>query len=246
MNRMVVSTREAVRHALFKAGAYGALTWLRGKRGGTSAHLRAADAKARFQAIYDAGVWQHGDDGTPGSGFGSSLSATSTLRQILPSLLHEIGAQTLLDVGCGDFFWMQHVNLAQIYLGVDVVETVIEDNRKRFETPRRKFLALNAIVDDLPAADVVISREILFHLSFDDIDRLLRNILSKERSYILATSDRQTSFNSDIPTGDYRLLNLEARPLRFPPPLRIIDESAISPGRIIGLWDVKRLTAFRS
>lgn len=241
MKRMAVTAREAVRHVLFTTGAYSALTWLRAKRGGTSAHLQGADAKSRFQAIYDTGVWRHGDYATPGSGLGSSLSATSALRQIFSSLLDELGAQTLLDVGCGDFFWMRHINISQNYVGIDVVEIVIKENKKNFENSRRKFLSLDAIVDDLPDADVVMCREILFHLSFRDIRKLLTNILSKDRSYVIATSDRQTSFNSDIPTGDFRLLNLEASPLRFPAPIRVIEDSAITPRRIIGVWDVKHL-----
>jgi hypothetical protein len=242
LNEIAVTTREVVRHFLYKTGAYRALTWVRAKRGGgASAHLLESGVKTRFQAIYDAGVWRHGDEATPDSGSGSSLSATSTLRQALPTLLNELGAQTLLDVGCGDFTWMRHVNMLQNYVGVDVVEAVIEADKDHFENASRRFLSLDAIVDELPEADCVMCREILFHLSFEHIKRLIRNILSKNRSFIIATSDRLTSFNSDIPTGDFRLLNLEARPLKFPAPIVEVDDSAVSPRRILGVWDAKRL-----
>src|SRR5262249_14931550 len=150
-------------------------------------------------------VWCHGNSDTPRSGWGSSLSATSSIREILPKLLDDLHAQTLLDVGCGDFFWMQHVNLSQYYIGIDIVDAVVEANRNNFDNPRRKFLSLDAIADELPDANVVLCREIFFHLSFSDIRKLLRNILSKDRSYLIGTSDRQTGFNSDIPTGDFRL-----------------------------------------
>ena len=137
------------------------------------------------------------------------------------------------------FSGLQHVNLQQNYIGIDIVDTVIEENIRRFETPRRKFLSIDAIVDDIPDADIVMCREVLFHLSFDEIKHMLNNILSKNRSYLIATSDRQTYFNSNIPTGDFRLLNLESWPIKFPAPMRVIDDSAVSPRRIIGVWDAK-------
>lgn len=241
MSVVIASAREAVRHVLYSVGAYGLLTWLRSMRGGTAIQLREPDLKTRFDAIYRTGVWQHGDDTTPGSGQGSSLASTGSLRQVLPSLLVELKAETLLDVGCGDFSWMQHLAAEVDYIGIDVVETVIEKNRELFERPGRRFSALDATVDDLPDADVVLCREVLFHLSFEDIHKLLRNLLSKNRRWLILTSDRQTLFNSNIPTGDFRLLNLEARPFGFPPPRHEIDDYAVFPRRIIGVWDAMQL-----
>ena len=135
---------------------------------------------------------------------------------------------------------MQHVTIEQRCIGIDVVDSVIKRNIKLFERPGRSFIAGDATVDDLPEVDVVLCREVLFYLSFVDIQKLLRNVLSKKRSYLIATSDRQTTFNSDIPTGDFRLLNLEAWPLKFLPPDRTINDSAVSPNRIIGMWDANR------
>lgn len=241
MSIMVTSAREAVRQALYSTGAYGLLTWLRAIRGGTDAQLQGADLKARFDTIYKAGIWRHGDHATPGSGQGSSLASTDSLRRTLLSLLTQLGAKTLLDVGCGDLSWMQHLPIEADYIGIDVVDTVIERNREIFERPGRRFAVLDATIDELPEADVVLCREVLFHLSFDDIHRLLRNVLSKNRRWLILTSDRQTLFNSNIPTGDFRLLNLEARPFGFPPPRHEIDDSAVFPRRIVGVWDAAQV-----
>jgi 2-polyprenyl-3-methyl-5-hydroxy-6-metoxy-1,4-benzoquinol methylase len=242
MNVTQTAAREMVRHVIYKTGAYNIITWLRARRGETSEHLDRADLKSRFKAIYEAGVWQHGHtDTTPGSGEGSSLAATAALRQALPSLLNDLNAKTLLDVGCGDFFWMQHVTIDQNYVGIDVVESVIDTNTKLYGRLGRDFATRDATIDELPDADVVLCREVMFHLSFDDVLKLLRNVLSKKRSYLIATSDRQTAFNSDIPTSDFRLLNMETWPLKFPPPVREIDDSAVFPRRIVGVWDARQL-----
>ena len=243
MNVAKTAAREMVRHVIYKTGTYNLITWFRHwKEGRTSGHLNGADLKSRFQAIYDTGVWQHGhDEATPGSGAGSSLAATAPLREALPALLNALDARTLLDVGCGDFSWMQHVAIAQNYVGVDVVEAVIAMNTRLYGQPGRTFVTADATVDDLPEADVVLCREVMFHLSFADIRKLLRNVLSSKRAYLIATSDRLTTFNSDIPSGDFRLLNMVAWPLKFPQPDHVIDDSAVFPRRIIGVWDVKRL-----
>lgn len=244
MNVAVTTAREILRHLLYKSGAYSLLTMYRSRKGMNPAHLQGAEGplKSRFSGIYETGAWQHGDDATPGSGEGSTLAATTKLREALPTLLGELGINTLLDIGCGDFTWMQHVDLNQNYVGVDVVDSVIEKNRQLFERPGRVFAVADATVDDLPDADAVMCREVLFHLSFEDINKLLKNLLSKKRSYLIITSDTRTLFNSDIPTGDFRPLNLEARPLKFPPPDRVIDDAAVSPGRIIGVWNTTNLT----
>ncbi|WP_315830974.1 class I SAM-dependent methyltransferase [Bradyrhizobium prioriisuperbiae] len=243
MNVARTAAREMVRHLIYKTGSYDIITRFRAWRGRASEHLNGADLKSRFEAIYDTGVWQQGwHEATPGSGAGSSVAATVALREALPSLLNDLNAKTLLDVGCGDFSWMQHVSIGQRYIGIDVVGSVIETNARLYGQPGREFRNGDATVDELPDADVVLCREVLFHLSFVDIRKLLRNVLSKKRSYLITTSDRLTTFNSDIPTGDFRLLNVEARPLKFPPPDIVIDDSAVFSRRIIGVWDASRLS----
>lgn len=242
MSVLKTTVREAVRHVLYQTGAYDLIRWRRLKAGAHSTHLEETDLKSRFSAIYDRGIWQHNTDAaTPGSGLGSSLAATSALREALPALMDDLEARTLLDIGCGDFTWMQHVTMRPDYIGIDVVDSVIAQNARLYGGPGRTFAVGDATTDDLPAADVVLCREVLFHLSFVDIRKLLKNVLSKDRSYIIATSDRETAFNSDIPTGDFRVLNLEAWPLRLPPPERVIADSAVLPHRIMGVWDAQKL-----
>jgi hypothetical protein len=241
--KIAITAREFVRHALYRLGAYGALIRFRAFRGYEVSHLDAPTRAARFKAIYDTGVWKVGKEEIPDSGEGSSLEATSVLRTELPRLLDDLQVHALLDIGCGDFNWMQHVNLRQQYVGVDIVESVIARNRKLFSGPNRSFLVLDAVRDTLPDAEAVLCREVLFHLSLGDAKAMLRNMLGTPRSYFILTSDRVTRFNSDIPTGDFRVLNLEAWPFNFPPPLREISEIAGAPGRIVGIWRTDQIAS---
>jgi hypothetical protein len=114
---------------------------------------------------------------------GSSLDKTQRLRTELPKLLRRLGTTTLLDVGCGDFTWMNEVDLLDVnYIGVDIVSSVIDEDDRLFGSPTKRFILANAVWDKLPDADVVLCREILFRLSFDDARSTLRNILPPANS----------------------------------------------------------------
>lgn len=204
-------------------------------------HLQPTNRADRFSKIYETGVWQHDCEDVPGSGEGSTLEATRSVRENLPGLLIDLNAQRLLDIGCGDFTWMQKVELPCDYVGVDVVPALIKQNRSLFGTERRRFAVVDAVVDELPDADVVLIREVLFHLNLRDGIAVLRNILAKPRSHIVLTQDRDTYFNSDIETGDFRLLNLEKAPFRLPKPELELADCDFKPGRVLGVWRAEQV-----
>lgn len=224
---IIRSLKEVARHTLHKVG-------LRRPKG----HLQLAARGERFADIYDKGVWQLGEAEQPLSGHGSSIAVTAAIRRNLPDLLKALGTETLLDIGCGDLTWIQTLGLEH-YIGVDIVPSVIEANRNLL--PDREFHCLDAVVDDLPEADTVLCREILFHLSFSDIRALIANLARKERRWLIATTDLATLFNSDISTGDFRLLNLRRAPFRFPEPVMSIDDDGLMPGRTLSVWSIESL-----
>ena len=210
-----ITLREFARDAIHRASLDYLIMRRRVARQQDIRHLFAAGRRQIFEQIYARGVWLERSDQEARSGSGSELDATRQLRRQLPALLAELGARTLLDVGCGDFTWMQHVDLGADYIGIDIVQAVITANRDAFASPDRHFYCMDAVEEALPEADVVLCREILFHLSFADINRLLRNVKCSGARYLIATSDTCTDFNANIRTGDYRPLNLQRRPFRF-------------------------------
>lgn len=229
----VRTAKEIVRHALHVCG------WRR-----DMPHLRQRTRQERFAEIYASGFWKHGAKETPASGTGSSLQATAELREELPALVRRLEVTSVLDVGCGDFTWMQYVDLGCPYIGVDIVPSVIDQNTRLYGSDHRTFLTCDAVADDLPAADLVLCREVLFHLSLDDCMATLRHIVSTKSPYFMATTDRGTGFNADILSGDYRLLNLEIAPFNLPKPTFEFEESGdgLAPlGRVLGLWMLEDL-----
>ena len=228
------SVKEVIRHFGLKVGADDLLHGLRKRRGLVTSHLHAGARADRFRDAYRAGAWVGQKGQQSRSGVGSDVAAASEVATALPELLKELGCRRLLDVGCGDWNWMRHVELPCEYFGIDVVDEVIQANRP-FERPGVTFAVADAVTGPLPEADVVLCREVLFHLSFRDGLAVLRNIRARA-SWLIATTDTSIWFNSDIPTGDYRRLNLQRRPYRLRMPHRMISDDVVIPGRALGLW----------
>jgi hypothetical protein len=175
------------------------------------------------------------------SGPGSTLAETAVVRHELPRILRDVGAQSILDIPCGDFFWMKELRLdVSSYIGADLVVRLVEENNRLYGSDRRMFVRLDVRVDPLPKVDLVLCRDCLDHLSFQDIRAGLDNIARSGATYLLATTypDRE---NKDIRSGDWRPLNLERPPFSLPPALETINERSAKPGypdKSLGLWRI--------
>ena len=176
------------------------------------------------------------------SGHGSSASATRFLRAAVSQLLSDLGVKSMLDVPCGDFNWMQLLDLQIDYFGADIVPQLIEANQRKYSRPGRAFGMLDVVKDPLPRADLVFSRDLLVHLSEKDIRSALQNIFNSGAKYLVATTFTSRNRNVDIQTGQWRPLNLQRPPFSFPPPVRLINERCEEQG---GLWADKCLGAWK-
>ena len=179
--------------------------------------------RQRFERIYSTNLWS---DPETRSGTGSSLDSTRVLREKLPEALRELGTRVLLDAPCGDFTWMERVDLGGIsYIGADIVPSIIAENKRRFARESRHFLELDLTRDPLPDADVLLCRDCLVHLSYENTSRLFKNLRRSKIRYILMTSFPGRGDNKDVEDGDWRPLDFEAPPFDFPPPrLTIVEE----------------------
>ncbi|MBK8302212.1 MAG: class I SAM-dependent methyltransferase [Chloracidobacterium sp.] len=190
---------------------------LNGKMAGTTRGLAEI-----FSDYYRSNSW--GDDETV-SGVGSRLNSTVNLRAKLPSLFEQFEIKSILDAPCGDHNWFSHVERGEIrYLGVDIVPELVEKNRQKYGDEKTDFMRLDITHDPLPAADLMICRDLLAHLSFKNIGRIFENIVNSDIKYLLLTHHHECIGNNDAFSGGYRPLNLELFPFDFPEPLLAIDD----------------------
>lgn len=184
------------------------------------------------------------------SGKGSNLDATADLRGLLPRLLRDLGAKSLLDVPCGDFYWMQHVDLSGIeYLGGDIVPDLIEANRRAHAQPGVAFEVIDLIRGPVPTADVIFVRDCLVHLSHDHVRAALTNIARSGGKWLLTTTFPETDFNEDIATGQWRPIDLNKPPFSLSLPERLIAEGQAhlkgqGNGKMLGLWQISDIPRF--
>ncbi|MFH1758976.1 MAG: class I SAM-dependent methyltransferase [Patescibacteria group bacterium] len=199
-------------------------------------------AQIIFSRIYHANSW-HGQYSR--SGTGSDLTQTATIRKAVPVILKEIGAKTLLDAPCGDFHWMQRIQLnIENYIGVDIVPALIKKNQQRYGDAHKIFLQLDIRNDVLPKADLIICRDCLVHLSLKDALAVINNFKKSDARYLLITTFPTLQKNRDIFTGLWRPLNLQLPPFHFSQPLKLINENCKeNSGRYtdksLGLWNLE-------
>jgi SAM-dependent methyltransferase len=209
-----------------------------------AAALSGLSLEERFAHIYKTNLWS---DSESRSGPGSSLDATETLRTALPPLLRGLNTQRLLDVPCGEFNWMSQVDLSGIeYIGGDIVESIVDANRRRYESAARKFVKVDLTSGPLPQADTILCRDCLVHFSFDNIVAAFRRMRASGAEYVLTTTFLDWQINKDIVDGDWRPLNLERRPFLLPAPLNVIVEECPEEGgayadKALAVWRVSEL-----
>jgi len=211
--------------------------------------LTSLDLPARFARMYETNLWA-GEESR--SGDGSSLAATAGVRAGLPGLLRQLGVRRLLDVPCGDFHWMAHVDLAAAgvtaYVGGDVVEAIVAAANACYANPARSFVRVDLTTGPLPTvagepADAVLCRDCLVHLSFANIGRALRVVRDGGARYLITTTFLEHATNLDVIDGDWRMLNLQRPPFNLPSPVAVLVEGCEEEG---GAYADKALAAWNT
>lgn len=198
-----------------------------------------------FTYIYNNNHWKSTESI---SGEGSEFEQTTKLITDLNKLLIDMNIKSVLDLPCGDFNWMQNVDLSKIdYIGADIVQELISVNIKRLKNREKlKFEVLDIIRDTLPKSDLIIVRDCFVHLSYKDICSAIDTIKLSGSKYLLATTFTDNRINYDIITGDWRPLNLQANPFKFPTPILVINENCTEDNgkysdKSMALWDLSKI-----
>ena len=98
------------------------------------------------------------------------------------------------DLGCGDFnVGKELVSLTKNYVGVDIVPELISRNQRLFQNENLSFICLDLAVDDLPMGDCALVRQVLQHLSNDEVKKILRKLSNYK--YVIVTEH--------LPMGDF-------------------------------------------
>ncbi len=194
-----------------------------------------------FNEIYKVKYW--GDEESI-SGVGSSKSETENISKNLPVILVDYKIATMLDIPCGDFYWMQHVNLGDVkYTGADIVQELVNETAGKYQKQNVEFRKLDLINDPLPKVDLIFCRDCLIHLSEDKVFAAITNIKKSGSKYLLTTTHTSRTSNKKIITGDWRPINLEVSPFNFPKALLYVPDSKTKVlwDKAMALWRIEDL-----
>lgn len=206
--------------------------------------LRGRNPSDVFTTYYESNKWGDADSR---SGKGSNMPNTEMIRAALPGVVRDLGAQSFLDLPCGDYFWMKTVDLGVAqYTGGDIVAPMIAQNQKVHGREGVKFEVIDLIQGPVPGHDIVFVRDCLVHLSNAHIAAAIRNIKASGATWLITTTNPETQENVDISTGQWRALNLMLPPFSFGQAERMIDESmpdlkGSRKDKFMGVWRVSEL-----
>ena len=131
-----------------------------------------------YDSIYRKTPWGRDKEGNPTSGPGSH-----TDRIIQPyiakvkEMLKTNEIKRIVDLGCGDFnVGKNFVEDCEHYIACDISQFILDANRKKFNFSTVDFVNLDIVEDPLPRGDIAFVRQVLQHLSNEDILKFVEKI----------------------------------------------------------------------
>jgi SAM-dependent methyltransferase len=164
--------------------------------------------QAIFEHIYAINEWRYG------SGEGSLPINNRGYIRFLQRFMRQNNVRSVLDLGCGDWQFSRLIDWTGIdYLGLDVARPVLAENRAKYARPGVHFEEAPEDFAGLPAADLLLCKDVLQHWPYADIDRLLPQ-LPRFRFALITNCVRDTiqPTNVDMPVGHFRALDLRLPP----------------------------------
>lgn len=164
--------------------------------------------KEIFAQIYKSALWggEKGGDFNSGPGSHDPSVVTPYAKAVLAYFGEQAAQLTFADLGCGDFnVGSQLFKHTRSYLGCDIFDGIIEQNKSRYHAPNLSFRILDLAADVLPEADVLLVRQVLQHLSNEDIHRFVSNLRRNSTAkYLVVTEHVPGGYfeaNNDKPSG---------------------------------------------
>lgn len=169
------------------------------------AAYKRLSTKDVFAKVYADGIWGSSNDPQQKffSGTGSHDQAmTGVYVGAVRSFVQSLGVRpTAVDLGCGDFqVGVQLRDLFGTYVACDIVPSLVAFNQTRHRDLDVDFRVLDLTADPLPTGDVILLRQVLQHLSNEQIKKVVPK---------LATSCKYLVLTEHVPEGDGFVANLD-------------------------------------
>lgn len=189
--------------------------------------------KAAMEQVYEKNLWGINDSKFYSGDGSHNPEIVQPYLEAVTSFLKSFEEPLVVcDLGCGDFnVGKELIKYTKKYIAVDIVPALIKQNKEKFTDFNLEFHCLDIAVDDLPNGDCAILRQVLQHLSNNEVQNVV-NKLKKYRYVILTEHIPNGNFepNTDITSGQgIRLKKQSGINLLAPPfSLKIKEEKQLS------------------
>ena len=184
------------------------------------------------------------------SGGGSTMASTVAFRYFLPKYIEKYSISSILDIGCGDWHWMSTIReeFSEVdYEGWDASEDMIGPMNEKYGAGNTRFLVKDIIDNEYPSVDMVIARDVLFHLKEEYLQIVLKNIKKAGVSFLMTTTFPDLQENEELVPKKYegwgfRPINLDIKPYNLGECIESFKET-IAPNRglhrYVHLYEIK-------
>ena len=172
------------------------------------------DGRAVFEWIYDRGGWSG-----LGSGPGSSARYNRPFLNFLSNFARKADIRSIVDYGCGDWTMFSEYQFGNIdYLGIDIVDSVVEANRNRYSGPGIEFRLARPLAGETCSADLLLMKDVMIHLPNGHCAEFLDYARNRFRFGIFVNDMRshEAGVNEDIRMGGYRPIDITKPPFNWP------------------------------
>lgn len=160
------------------------------------------------------------------SGPGSYKENTIEVRSLIKQVVHDNKISTILDLGCGDWNWMSDLiselreNHSISYIGWDANQNLINKLNSNYKNETTEFFKKDITSEQYPEVELIICRDVLFHLKPSLIQRVLNNVKSSSAQWLITTSynvninktENEIRVNNNINDWYFHLINLDVTP----------------------------------
>jgi hypothetical protein len=145
-----------------------------------------------FSEIYQSLKWGDGSYAKPLSGEGSVPELAAPYVEFVQRVIDQFDVKSVLECGHGDWSMWRDFKFEGIdYLGFDVADGLSENVSAIFGSENRKFLQSDFCYQELPSTDLLITKDVLQHLSTNDVETFLGNI--NNQKYLIFCNDFEGS-----------------------------------------------------
>jgi len=152
-----------------------------------------------FTKIYKTNFW------VKGSGIGSNINNTIIYNKYIIDFIKNNKINSITDIGCGDWqsSYLIYEELDNIdYLGLDCVDFVIENNKKKYSKYNFNTLDILSNVNLIRDSELYIIKDVLQHWKLVDIYNFLDKLVTKKFKYIIITNNGNQTYD-DLELNKY-------------------------------------------